>query len=245
MSTTQTATATNIGLNSTMQAGNSDPVLPDTGFMSEDLVTGSAAQIALDPDGLYNIANGNLFGGVTLFPNDINFNIGSMTVDTAGITGVGTETAAITGLDLSAFWADGSSTTDISDTGLANWFFGLPSAFTFGALDSSDEVTFVNGVLDSIDLEVTATFSQADGGGNIVNYGGTLSVVGDAIEVSIDDTQLFNLGPFGGFADVPSNVKLQLDGNVNAVGSFVIPEPTSLALLGLGGLTMLGRRKRA
>ncbi|MEM6757185.1 MAG: hypothetical protein AAF586_08470, partial [Planctomycetota bacterium] len=110
-----TASATDISLASTM-----DP----TGRLTETVVTGSYAQINLDPDGLYSAVNDSPFGPITLFPNDVNFTVGSFSVDDTTITGTGVEIAPITGLDLSGF--SGSATSDISSTGLGLWFFGAP-----------------------------------------------------------------------------------------------------------------------
>lgn len=231
--TTAGARATTISLASDMD--------PDGGI-TEDALTGGQARINLgdgspgDADAVYNINDDTqLFGTpIDLFPNEAEFNVGSITVDGAGVTGSGIEVAPITGIDLGALWSQGSSATDISDTGLDLWFFDGPVEFTFGPLDAGDIATFTDGLLTSIDLSITAAFS-ADTTFGAVNWtGGTLSVAGDQFSLQIDDTQTT------AFDD--STLTVDLTGTVDSVNAFVIPEPASMALLAFGGLLVASRR---
>ncbi len=220
--------------------------------LSENLVTGSQARIGFgdgspgDADGLYDVNDSNIaFGAVDVFPNEAAFSIGSLGFDGAGVTGVGTETVSVTSLDLSALWAADSATTDISDVGLDLWFFGIPNSFAFGALDPTDTVTFVDGVLDSIDVEIVASYDVFDGAGNPVSWVGSFSVTGSTVALAINDTQTFNTGPFLGNQDVPSTFISDLSGTVNAVGVYVIPEPAGLATLAALALVAGRMRRRA
>jgi len=234
-----TASAATIPLASDM-----DP----NGGITEDALTGGQGRINLgdgspgDADALYNINDDTqLFGTpIDLFPSEADFSVGSITVDGSTVAGSGVEVTPITGIDLSGLWAPDSASSDISDTGLDLWFFGLPNSFVFGALDSNDEASFVDGVLTSIDLSVTASYVSGDGGGNTVTWNGGLSIAGDSLSLSIADTQDFDTGFFG---VVPSTLSMQFDGTVDAVGGFVIPDPGSLALLGFGGLLVASRRR--
>ncbi|MEM0913767.1 MAG: PEP-CTERM sorting domain-containing protein [Planctomycetota bacterium] len=225
--------ATDIPLASTM---NTD------GRISEFGLTGSYAEIGLDPNGLYSVVDDAPFGPIELFPNDAAFNIGSITVDDSSITGSGIEIAPITGLDMSAL--SGTPTSDISSTGLANWFFSAPNFFSFGPLDAFDVATFTDGVLTSLDLEVTSAFNifDASGSGVPLSLDGTLTIVGDQITFAYSDTEQFETG-FGlaPFIFATSD----LNGTVDAVGSFVIPEPATVALLALGVTALYGRRGNA
>lgn len=235
-----------------------------SGYFGESTATGSFARIDLgdgslgsvgantgDADGLYNFNNrfepasnvGGTFGTpVDMFPNEENFNVGTISYDDSQVSGIGVETVSITGLDLGALWtADPARTdtanfsaptvvSDISDYGIGVWFFNGPGGIAFGAFDAADTVTFTNGVLTSIDVSVSATFS-ADAFGTAVSYTGSLDFSGNSISFEIFDTA--DLGFFG-----PSDFELDLGGTVNAV----VPAPASaLALVGLAAAT---RRRR-
>ncbi|MEM6472243.1 MAG: hypothetical protein AAF802_21965 [Planctomycetota bacterium] len=213
-----------------------------SGTISEDQVTGAFARIDLDPDGIYNLADpGQLFSSIDVFPNEGNFTIGSFEYDEAMITGVGVETVAITSLDTSGFWMTESNTTDISDEALDLWFFGSPNDFDFEAFDAGDTATFTNGVLTSLDATTGIEYSMFDGAANRVAWTGDLTLSGDTITFSINDTQNFDLGGFGGV--VASNFVLSLNGTVNAVS--VIPEPGfSTVLFVCTGVLSVRRRRR-
>lgn len=246
------AEAQTISLNSTMN-GNS--------FISEDAVTGSFARINAgngslgsvgsntgDGDGTYNIANvsnpnpGPLWGTpMDIFPREANFQVGSLTYNGVGATGIGTETFAITAYNLSAFWsadpnrlnaAPGAAPTvisDISDHGLGQWFFNAPGSILFGALDASDTVTFTDGALTSINLAISTSFTIDSFG---LVWDGTFSISGANLSYQINDSADTFLGP--------STLVADLTGTVNAVT--VVPEPSSLALAGLGAAALLFRR---
>jgi hypothetical protein len=214
-------------------ASSMDPA----GRITESQLTAGQARIDLgtgapgDADGVYDLNDDTvLFGSpADVFPNEAAFNVGSIAVDTAGVTGLGIEVAPITSLDLSLLWAADSGATDISDTGLDLWFFDGPVEFTFGSLDASDTATFTNGVLTSIDLSITAAFSANTFLGVVVWTGGALSVAGDQFSLQLNDTQPTAFGD--------STFVIDLTGTVNAVGSFAVPEPTSAGLL--GGATLV------
>lgn len=207
---------------------------------------GSAGANTGDADGLYGLANlnapdaGPAFGTpVDLFPREENFQVGSLGYDAGAIFGSGVETTAVTSLDLSQLWTSdpnrvngtpGSVPTvvsDISDRALGLWFFDSPGSLAFGALDASDTVTFTDGQLTSIDVEVDASFILGGSG----TWTGLLTFSGDGISFQINDTQ--NLGFF------PSTVVFDLTGTVNAV----VPAPGTALLLAAGALGTTRRRR--
>lgn len=219
-----------------MDPGNGSTTNPVGGLLSESLATGSFVQIALEPDGLFNLAPPNQqFGAVDLFPNESDFGIGSLSYDDSGFTGSGVEVFPVTSLDTSDFWQDGSPTTDISDTGLDIWFFGLGGSFAFGAPAGS--VTLTNGLVTSIDIIASVTFTAVFpdfqdpfSGQTIVSpYTGALTIAGNAISIQIDETN------FTG-----STFVADLQGTVNAV----VPEPSAALLAGCFAAALPGWRRR-
>ena len=231
------AQAASLGLSSTMDL--------NTG-LSESLVTGAITQIGFgnglpgDADGLYDISNpATPFGALDIFPNEASFGVGSLDFDSGLVSGSGVETVAIQSLDLGSLWASGSATTDINDVALGNWLFSAPRYFSFGSLDASDTVTFTDGLLTSVDLDVAASFVIFDASLSSVSFDGALSIVGDTIGLSINDTENFDTG----FGVVPTTFTSDLAGTVNAVGIYVVPEPGTGLLMGLG-LMSLSRLRR-
>lgn len=214
---------------------------------------GSANALTGDRDGHYLLPGGGhtpatdpnpqpVGSGWDMFPRETQFSIGSLIFDNAGFTGIGTEVFSITSLDLSAFWkADPNRTntsqgpptvvSDISDYAIGLWFFNGPGQITFGALDASDTVTFTDGVLTSINLQITTAFS-VQGFGTPAVWDGTFSVTGANLSYQINDSAATFMGNSTFVAD--------LTGTVNSV----IPEPSALALLGLAGLITANRRFR-
>lgn len=249
MSVTHAAT---VSLASTMNGSS---------YMSEDTVTGGFSRINMgngslgsagantgDADGHYLLSNFNnpsaspLGTSIDTFPREANFQVGNITYNEAGLTGIGVETVAITTIDLAAFWTSdpnrtsntaGSTPTvisDISDHALGLWLFNGPGAITFGSLDASDTITFTNGVLTSINLQLATTFSASAFGMDLA-WNGTFSIDGADLSYQIDDVESTFVGE--------SRFVANLTGRVNSV----IPEPSSLAL-GAAGLLVLLRRRR-
>ncbi|MEM7081958.1 MAG: hypothetical protein AAF465_04440 [Pseudomonadota bacterium] len=208
---------------------------------------GSVGALTGDNDGLYNFADfgepdPQAFGGVDLFPREQNFEVGSLTYDDSQLNGSGTETVQITGIDLSAFWtadparldnSPGAVPTvlsDISDQAIGLWLFNNPGGISFGGLDSNDTLTFVDGVLTSIDLSITTQFTVESF--TTLVFDGTFTISGSALSYMINDSA------------AGSTFIADLNGEVLAVSQVPVPPalvllPSALALLGLSG-----RRRR-
>ncbi len=179
--------------------------------------------------------------GWDLFPRETNFQVGNLTFDDTGFTGIGTETFTVTAIDLSGLWTSDPNRTvgtpgsmpskisDISDHAIGLWFFGSPGGISFGALDAADTITFTNGILTSIDIDITTVFTIS---AYNVAWDGNFSISGRDISYQINDTA--GIPGFG-----LSTFVADLNGTVNAV----IPEP-STALLGALGVLFLARRRR-
>lgn len=252
------AFATDIPLASTMDPASFASESTFTGAFSRigegngDL--GSAGANTGDADGLYNVANlnapnpGSPFGAVDLFPREADFLVGGITVDTSSLTGVGVETVPLTALDFSELWKPDASRTasvpgtpptvvsDISDQGIGLWLFNAPGGISVSNIPTSeDTATFTDGLLTSIDVVETVEFIVF-GGATPTVWTGSLTIAGDQISLQINDTQAL----FGS----PSTIVFDVTGTVNAVDSFVIPEPASAAIAAMGGGLIAARRKR-
>ncbi|MEM6274084.1 MAG: myxococcus cysteine-rich repeat containing protein [Myxococcota bacterium] len=184
----------------------------------EPPLSGSLARIGLgdgsvgDADGLYLVTDPTLQVGdrdFDIFPNEVDFSVGSL--EHAPATGCGSETVAITALDLTQLLQPDSATTDISGEALFLWFFDARTSLRFGALDASDTVTFVDGQLTAINLSVSFDF-LVDLGDTVATFSnGTLAIDGDQITLDLDDAVAIPGAP------VNPNVIFDLDGVVDAV----------------------------
>ncbi len=173
--------------------------MTSTSRIAEFNITTSLAEIGFgdgsagDGDGLYDVNDPSvqLGGDVDVFPREEQFVVGEIAYVADEATGCGIETLGIETLDLMDLWNDTGAVTDISSAGLDLWFFGAPLSLTFGALDESDTVTFTDGALSSIDLQVemvlTIDYTFA---GNPTTYTGELRIEGNRVSLLMDDTQL-------------------------------------------------------
>ncbi|MEM6639391.1 MAG: VPLPA-CTERM sorting domain-containing protein [Pseudomonadota bacterium] len=240
--------ATTISLASIMDADS---------FISESAFSGAYAQISQgdgslgsvgaltgDNDGLYNLndfgqPNPQMFGGVDLFPREQNFQVGSVTYDETQITGVGVETVQISSIDLSELYTPDPERTnpspgtapsvisDISDLAIGTWFFNAAGGISFGDLDANDTLTFTDGVLTSIDLEITTVFSVQSF--DLIEFEGVFRISGNEIGYLINDFQ------FGS----------TLEANITGIVSAVVPVPPALLLFpsALAAFGALRRRR--
>lgn len=157
---------------------------------------------------------------IDLFPNETAFSVGSLSYDTAAIMGLGVETTAATAIDLTNLFDPTSATSDISGVGFDLLFPG--TGIVFGALDAADTVTFTDGDLTSIDLEIPVSIVAFFG-----TFTGTFGITGNEFALDVNDTQGF------------STVVFDIRGTVASV----VPTPgaATLALVGAAGLI---RRRR-
>ncbi|MEM8739232.1 MAG: PEP-CTERM sorting domain-containing protein [Planctomycetota bacterium] len=239
-----TASAQTVPLNTTVDSSS---------FIFEATVTGSFAQISQgngalgsvgsntgDADGLFDVNTfgddePSSFGSIDIFPRETAFEVGG--IFHAPITGTGTETVAIESIDLGGFFTPDPARTDtvnfsaptvisdISDYGLGLWFFNGAGGITFDDLDADDTVTFTDGELTSIDLELASVFS-IDVFGTSANFDTTLTIVGNQFSYQSD-------------AVSSPDFVIDITGTVDAV----VPEPASISLLILGGVAILSRRR--
>lgn len=219
------------------------PADPDSRISEFDL-TGSFSQIDRgdggpgDADGGYDVADGSgPFNGfaVDVFPKETAFDLGSLTFDDSGATGIGTEVFPVTAIDLGAFYDSASATTDVSGVGL-ELLYG-PTFFQFGGLDSSDTITFVDGAITSVDLSIDASVLIGFGSATLTSFDGSFSITGDRFALAIDETE-FNV-PFV-FGTAPqSRVAVDIRGRVAA-----IPAPGTAVLLSVAGAAGARRIRR-
>jgi hypothetical protein len=160
-------------------------------------LTGSQARVRYgtgasgDFDGLYDVNDPTtMYGrGLDVFPREGNFVVGSLRYNVAD-AGALNGTFPVSALDLAGLWADDSATSDISAAALSVWLFGRTVQLRFGPIDAADTVTFSNGVLTSLDVEVTAELSVdfAAGLAPATVYDGRLTLTGNRLSLSMDDT---------------------------------------------------------
>jgi hypothetical protein len=234
-------------------------------YIYESQFTGSFARINLgdglpgDADGVYDpngpggVLNPNPtpFGSpIDMFPREANFLVGEITH--AAIVPGFTGTVAIDSYDLGEFWTSdpnrvgdpaGSGgpptvVSDISDQAIGLWFFNTPGSILFGALDSSDTVTYTNGLLTSIDMEITTQFTGTDPFTSApIAWGdtpgtGTFSISGNQLAWTILDTEPSLFGPS------------TFDANLTGTVTSVVPIPGAVWLLGSGLLGLAGFARR-
>lgn len=199
-------------------------VTPDS-QIAEVHLTGSQARISFgdgspgDIDGLFDVNDPSImYGpGFDVFPREGDFQVGSLGFDATGATGCLAETLPVTTLDLSELWTDGSSATDISGRAMTRWLFGLEVTMRFGDLDPADTVTFTDGILTSVDVEVAVELEVPYGAGISAPtvYGGTLTFRGDDLSLSMDDTAVDIQTALG--VQPQSRMIIDIEGTVIAV----------------------------
>lgn len=223
-----------------------------SGYLYEVSFTGGYSRINLgtgaagDRDGHWRLTSGytpandptpsSLGSGFDTFPREANFLVGTLTFNESLVNLTGTSVIPIDSFDLSEFWKADSNRTnstagslptvvsDISDYALGKWFYNLPGNISFGALDAEDTVTFTNGVLTAINLSITTTFTVQS-----FAWNGTFSINGDDISYQINQ----------------SSFQANLNGTVNSVGTYTIPEPSTSLFGCMAVVSVLACRRRS
>ncbi len=187
---------------------------------------------------------------VEAFTEDADFadsDIGGFDFDAGLVTGVGVEVVGVNDLTLNLDGAEFESTnrTNLNPADVGP--FGpdgrsnrneFSNAVTLTPSNlSGTGLTFVDGVLTSIDLTAdVSVFAAQDA------FGGLGGFTGDGTLTFSNNTFTFDIDDFSsGF--VSARLILNRTATIDAVGTYVIPEPASLALLGLTGLMVLRRRR--
>ncbi|MEM9081582.1 MAG: hypothetical protein AAGC74_12920 [Verrucomicrobiota bacterium] len=220
--------------------------------ITEYNITGSFTSIengdgsAVDIDGFYDINNpSNQFGNGTgdrhnTFPNEENFSIGTLEFDETLIVGTGTEIIPVTAVSIDL-------SNDIAATGLRPFTLDSPNSFTFGNFNSGASLTFDDGLLSSISLSIPVFLNYLPTlNANPFSYTAELAINGDAISISGDHTATITGQVPTGFTGGPfdSRMVFDLNGSVNAVGTFFVPEPTTSSLIPATLFLVFSRRNR-
>ncbi len=162
---------------------------------ADSLFTFDNAHFSTDPNegGSYIYEEGELAGtAIKVFPNDENFNWGTISYDDSTVTPTGTSYATITSDNL-----DVSDSIDqgFTGTGLAEVFFDSECPITFSGV--SGTITFVNGVVSSVSLTATVHFEVTVDvpypyslifPDTFAEYTGSFTIVNNAVQFSMNST---------------------------------------------------------
>ncbi|MEM9480531.1 MAG: PEP-CTERM sorting domain-containing protein [Verrucomicrobiota bacterium] len=213
---------------------------PTSGFSASGVPTGLTGRVQINyGTGLPGDRDGREFpegtpvggAGSDAFPREENFVVGSLTYDESLVSGSGIETVSILGINL------GELQNDVSAANLEPDFRGI-QPWSFGTIDAGDTITFTDGVLTSLDIDLTADIPVADANfPPAVIFDGTLVFSGNSIRWVVSDTESID-SPF-----FPIVIDQTIDWELNGVVLAVVPEP-SAGLLAFGALSGLVLRRR-
>ncbi len=140
----------------------------------------------------------------------------------------------------------------------------LGSSSTYGIQVAAAQGANVNGILSgastlnvqfTVDIDWTLdgnSIMRLRGGGNPINGGSTINFL-DANSTLLFDAEtvaeftsehLSKILVNGVAAEIGTNINVVSDGGSGSIVTAIVPEPSSAALLGLGGLALLLRRRK-
>ncbi|MGB2092236.1 MAG: beta strand repeat-containing protein, partial [Akkermansiaceae bacterium] len=187
-------------------------------------------------------------GGTLKIADGVDISTHAMTINSGGVISPGNSPGtAITG---SQTWNDGGAYLwEVNDSGGTKgddpgWdWLDITGTLELGSLSAGgftidiDSLTASNVVGDAVGFD---TFTQMDG---IFDYSFVIATASGGINDF--DASLFTLDS-SGFSNAPSwDWQIVLSGNDLVLEAYAVPEPSSTALLGLGGLALALRRKRS
>lgn len=114
-------------------------------------------------------------------------------------------------------------------------------ADTHGLIADADFTTVGGGFFEPLLTTTTTGVDTKNGVASTLEIS-NIGLVGGAQSTTVNIAQI--VLPSGGAAQVTGDISVQGISTPINIGTFAIPEPGSLALAGLAGLLMLGRRKR-
>lgn len=199
-------------------------------------------------DSVYAEASGSDMKNIVSRDGFSTFSSGGISYDEALITGIGTETIAVSALNLSFNDAGYSPFGSPLNVGVGDGNYPWGVAITANNVSGSG-LTFTNGVLSSIDLtaniSVGLQWYSDPFGAWASTYDGTLSISGNHYAFDVDVQQANDSIFMGVFED--TRLVFNRSGTIAAVTS--VPEPSSYALMSaglmlIGGMAAKRRNKR-
>lgn len=176
-----------------------------------DYFSGAYAQINLDPDGMYSLADDSPFGSVDAFPSEGNWSgVGELTLS-GTVLGSGVENFTITGgvFDINAY-VDGAVASAFGD-------------YTTTLSGVTGSVALNDGVVTSLTVNSNIAFSFLLDPS--ASFDGALTLSETTFDLFVDETESVDTGVFG---VLPVRQAWDFGGTTAAS---VVPEPTTFGML--------------
>ncbi|MEM8783551.1 MAG: hypothetical protein AAGE65_11945 [Planctomycetota bacterium] len=202
---------------------------PDGESRFIDHFSAAFAQVNLDPEGLYSLADDSLFGAVDAFPQDDDWaDLGTLTLD-----------AAVTPTSSGTFDVVGTTGFDIDsvvDGGVVSIFAAFGGgAYTTTLSNLTGSVTLDNGSVTALSASADIAFAFPGVAPGTPPYSGTFQITDTGFTLAVDET----------IAPSPQSPPIRQEWAFTGDASFeVVPEPgvAALGLLGVGSLLVRRRR---
>ncbi|MEM8496015.1 MAG: hypothetical protein AAF663_11595, partial [Planctomycetota bacterium] len=202
---------------------------PDGGSRFIDHFSTAYAQVNLNPEGLYSLADDSPFGAVDAFPQDDNWaNLGTLTLD-----------AAVTPTSSGTFGVVGTTGFDIDsvvDGAAVSIFAGFGGgSYTTTLSNLTGSVTLDNGAVTALNANADIAFAFPGVAPGTPPYAGTFQITDTGFTLAVDQT----------IAPSPQSPPIRQEWAFTGEASFeVVPEPgvVTVGMLGVGSLLIRRRR---
>lgn len=157
-------------------------LVPDGGGRFIDHFSAAYAQIDLDPEGLYSLADDSLFGAVDAFPQDDNWaDLGTIVLDTA-VTPTSSGTFGVVG-------TTGFDIDTVVDGDLLSVFGNVPGGgdYTTTLSNLTGSATLNNGLVTALNVDADIAFAFPGVAPGTPPYSGTFSLTQAGFTLAVDE----------------------------------------------------------